>query len=222
MIEDPTRTADLVTREVRNGERDGHATKVVVARRTYPTDQADLWNAITDQDRLPRWFAPVTGDLRLGGRFQVEGNAGGVVEHCDAPASFTITWEMGEGVSWVTVTLAPAASGTVLELAHEARADDPAAAEFWTQFGPGAVGVGWDLALLGLGLHLGSGAAVDPEVAAGLTLSPEGRAFVERAATGWADAAIGAGDDPGAAHDAGHRTIAFYTTDPTVGGEHRS
>lgn len=215
MISDPIETARLVTREVRNGEREGRPTRVVVARRTYATDQADLWNALTDPERLPRWFLPVSGELRPGGRFQVEGNAGGVVMHCDEPESFTVTWEMGEAVSWVGITLAPVADGTMLELAHEALADDPAAAEFWAQFGPGAVGVGWDLALLGLGLHLGSGEPVDRAAADTFTFSGEGRAFVEQAATGWADGAIAAGDDDTAARQAAARTIAFYTTDPS-------
>ena len=222
MISDPRGTAGLVTREVRNATRDGRPTKVVVARRSYPTDQADLWNAITDRERLPRWFAPVSGELRLGGRFQVEGNAGGVVEHCDEPESFRITWEMGEQVSWVAVTLTPAGDTTVLELAHESWADDPAAAEFWARYGPGAVGVGWDLALLGLALHVDTGAPVDPEIATGFTFSPEGKTFVEVAAAGWADGAIGAGDDPTAARDAAARTVAFYTTDPSEGGEQPS
>lgn len=34
---------------------------------TYPTTPADLWAAVTRPDRLARWFAPVTGDLRDGG-----------------------------------------------------------------------------------------------------------------------------------------------------------
>lgn len=184
---------------------------MVVARRTYSTDAADLWNALTDPERLPRWFAPVHGDLRLGGRFQVEGNAGGVVERCEEPHLFAITWEMGQGASWVTVTLTEEAGGTTLELSHEAVADDPAALEFWAQFGPGAVGVGWDLSLLGLGLHVDSGEPVDPEVAMGLAFSPEGRAFIEHAATDWGRAA--------AADEAAQRTFAFYTTDPSADAE---
>lgn len=215
MITAPTETAGLVTREVRNGARDGEATKIAVARRTYPTDRADLWDAVTNPERLPRWFAPVHGDLRPGGRYDIEGNASGVVERCEEPESFSLTWEFGGQVSWVTVTLIPLGEGTTLELVHEAPVDP----DFWAQFGPGAVGVGWDLALLGLGLHLDSGQAVDPEIAASLTLSPEGIAFVERAASGWADAAVGAGDDAEQAREAAARTVAFYTTAPNEGAE---
>lgn len=210
MIDDPVAVAGLVAREVRSGDREGVPTKVVVARRTYATEQADLWAALTDPERIPRWFLPVSGDLAVGGRYQFEGNAGGVVERCDEPESFAVTWEMGPMVSWLIVTLTPTDGGTVLELSHEAPVDP----DFWDQYGPGAVGVGWDLALVGLGLHLESGAVVDPVAAAAFTISSAGVEFVALAATGWADAAVGGGDDPVAARAAGERTVAFYTVEP--------
>ena len=53
-IEDAARTVGLVTREVRTGSRDGAVTRVAVARRTYPTDRADLWDAVTNPERIPR------------------------------------------------------------------------------------------------------------------------------------------------------------------------
>ena len=113
-------------------------------------------------------------------------------------------------VSWLQVTLAPDGSGTMLELAHEAPVD-PA---LWGQFGPGAVGVGWDLALMGLGLHVDSGAPVDPAMATVFPTSPDGIAFVRRSAAGWADAAVRDGDEAGPAHEAAARTVAFYTIPP--------
>lgn len=200
--------AKLVTREVRSGSRDGAPTKTVVARRTYATDPSDLWDAVTNPDRLPRWFAPVTGDLRLGGRYQVEGNAGGVIEECDEPRTVAVTWELGGNVSWLRVTLTPDADGgTTLELVHEAFVD-----EHWDEFGPGAIGVGWDLALFGLGMHVDSGDAVDPAVAMAFTFTPEGAGLVRIAADGWSGAAITDGADAEAASAAGERTFAFYTT----------
>jgi uncharacterized protein YndB with AHSA1/START domain len=207
---DPIATADLVTREVRTAERDGAPTRVVVARRTYATDQADLWDALTNPQRLPRWFLPVSGELEVGGRYQLEGNAGGTVEECDPPRSFATTWEFGGQVSWLRVTLAPAEDGTTLELAHEAPVDP----EFWSQFGPGAGGVGWDLGMMGLGLHLASGEAMDPAEGQAWPLSPPGVEFVRRAASGWAAAAVADGDDPDAARTAADNTISFYTTMP--------
>ena len=212
MLTDPIAAAGLVTREIRTGSRDDAPTKVAIARRTYPTDQDDLWDAVTNPERIPRWFLPISGEVEIGGRYQLEGNAGGTVERCDEPDSFAVTWEMGPMVSWLTVNLSPAdGGGTTLELVHEAHVDP----DLWSQFGPGAVGVGWDLALaLGLGLHLESGAQVDPETAATYTLSPDGVAFVRAAAAGWADAAAADGDDPATAHAAAEATVAFYTTVP--------
>ena len=61
----------------------------------------DLWDALTSKERLPRWFAQVDGDLQLGGRFQVKGNAGGTITACAPPKSFSATWEFGGGVSWI-------------------------------------------------------------------------------------------------------------------------
>jgi uncharacterized protein YndB with AHSA1/START domain len=210
MTIDPLTAADLVAREVRTGERDGATTRIAVATRSYTTDRDDLWEAVTDPERLPRWFLPVSGELRVGGRYRFEGNAGGTIEACDAPTSLAVTWEYGGQVSWLRVTLTPAADGTTLELAHEAPVDP----EFWGRYGPGAVGIGWDLALMGLGRHLDSGVAVDPAQAEAWAVSPEGIEFVRRAADQWAAAAIADGDDPAGARDAAANTVTFYTVPP--------
>jgi uncharacterized protein YndB with AHSA1/START domain len=211
MVLNPVTTAGLVTREVRTSSRDGLPTKVVVASRTYGTEQADLWDALTNIERIPRWFLPISGDLRTGGRYQFEGNAGGVIERCEKPEMVAVTWEYGGQMSWLQITLTPTLQGTTLQLDHEAPIEDPT---FWNQFGPGAVGVGWDLGLMGLGLHLDSGATMDPKATEDWTTSPEGIEFVRHAATGWADAAVADGDEPGPAHEAAERTIAFYTVPP--------
>ncbi|BDT85894.1 SRPBCC family protein [Nocardia cyriacigeorgica] len=210
LLTDPRAVAGLVVREIRNGERDGAPTKIAIARRSYPTDRDDLWDALTDADRIPRWFLPVTGDLRVGGRYQFEGNAGGVIERCDAPESFAVTWEMGPQVSWVEVTLAATDAGTLLQLTHEAPVDP----QMWKQYGPGAVGVGWDLAMVALGLHLASGEPVDPAEGLAFPTTPEGTEFVRAAAADWAEAAIGGGDDPAEARAAAEQTVTFYTVEP--------
>ncbi|MFI6426417.1 SRPBCC family protein [Promicromonospora sp. NPDC050880] len=209
-LTDPAATAGLVTREVRDGSRGDAPTKIAVARRTYATDRDDLWDALTSAERLPRWFMPITGDLTVGGRYQLEGHAGGVVERCDAPHAFAVTWESNGGVSWLEVSLTPADGGTTLELVHESPVDP----DFWARYGPGAVGVGWDLSLMGLGLHLETGASLDPQAVEEWSLSEEGVTFARAASTGWADAAAAAGDDADQARAAGERTLAFYTTPP--------
>ena len=121
---------------------------MVVAQRRYAGTIDEVWDALTNAERIPRWFLPVSGDLRLGGRYQFEGNAGGEITACDPPRMLAVTWEMqADQVSWLTVRLAPAGDRTELELEHVAHVDDA----FWDQFGPGAVGVGWDMGLMGAG-----------------------------------------------------------------------
>jgi uncharacterized protein YndB with AHSA1/START domain len=192
------------------GERvlDAGTARVLTARQTYDATVEELWDTCTSAERLPRWFLPVSGDLRVGGRYQLEGNASGTIERCDPPRSFAATWEYGGEVTWIEVRLDPEDDGrTRLTLEHVAHVDD----ERWLQFGPGAVGVGWDLALMGLGLHLATGAANDPAEFAAWTGSADGIAFVTRSSRGWADATIAAGADEAEARAAEARTTAFYT-----------
>ena len=136
---DPAAHMPPMTRIVRNLERDGKPAKAVIASCVYDTDAADLWNALTDPKRIPRWFLPVSGDLKLGGRYQFEGNAGGTITECVPHKKIAATWEFGGGVSWVTVTLTPERSGTRFELEHVAEVG-----AHWDKFGPGAVGIGWE------------------------------------------------------------------------------
>ena len=63
--------------------------------RLYDTSVDDLWDALTSKERIPRWFLPVEGDLKLGGRYQLKGNAGGTITACTPPNHFAATWEFG-------------------------------------------------------------------------------------------------------------------------------
>jgi len=199
-----------VVRTVEGRDCNGKPARVVVATRVYDTDPADLWDCITNAERLPRWFLSVEGDLRLGGRYQLKGNAGGEITRCDAPRRLEVTWEFGGDVSWVNVTLEPKArERTLLTLEHIAHVD--VKREFWEQFGPGAVGVGWDLALNGLTLHLETRAAVDSTKYEAWTMSPEGKAFISASSEGWRKASIAFGTPETAANAAAARTTAFYT-----------
>lgn len=66
-----------VHRRVAGDNADGDELVRVTMRRRYSTDTKDLWSALTEPDRIARWFMPVSGDLREGGSFQLEGNANG-------------------------------------------------------------------------------------------------------------------------------------------------
>jgi uncharacterized protein YndB with AHSA1/START domain len=203
-VNDARRT--IGTRTLEAGEA-----RVATISRVYPTTVEDLWEACTDPERLPRWFLPVTGELAVGGKYQLQGNAGGTVERCDAPHSFAATWEFGGEVSWIEVTLTPEGDAARLTLEHVAHVDD----ERWAQYGPGAVGVGWDLALSsGLAQHVATGASVDPAAAEAWTMSPEGIAFIAAAGEAWAEASIAHGTPAEVARAAAARTTAFYTGQP--------
>jgi uncharacterized protein YndB with AHSA1/START domain len=198
---------DAVSRQLATSTRDGVETRVASISQRYDTTVEDLWEACTSSERLPRWFAPVTGDLSLGGRYQVEGNAGGTVESCDPPRSFSATWEYGDDISWITVRIEPDDEGARLTLEHTARADSMV--EFWERYGAGATGVGWDLALLGLAMHLATGAD-RPAESDGFEATPEGRRFIIDSSARWAEASIAAGTDPSDAGARRDRTTAFY------------
>lgn len=190
---------------------DGKAMRVVIASRTYPTTVDDLWDALTSKERLPRWFASVEGDLKLGGRYQVKGNAGGTVTACEPQRSFSLTWEFGGGVSWVNIAVAPTQDGGAkLTLEHVM---EPVG-DHWNKFGPGAVGVGWELGLLGLGIHVRSAAARDSFNEHVWGASDEGKEFVRQSGEGWIAADIAGGEPEADATTRGKRTIAFYRGEP--------
>jgi uncharacterized protein YndB with AHSA1/START domain len=68
--------------------------------------------AITKPERLARWFGAVSGDLRLGGSFQIKDNAKGEVTECKPPEMLAVTWKMYGDVGWVRAHLSPSNGGT--------------------------------------------------------------------------------------------------------------
>jgi uncharacterized protein YndB with AHSA1/START domain len=194
----------------------GEARTVEISQE-YDATVDEVWDACTNAERIPRWFLPISGELKEGGHYKLEGNAEGTIERCDPPHGFDATWEYGGEVSWIEVRFsAKGDARTRLLLTHIAHVDD----ERWAEFGPGAVGIGWDLAMIGLSLHLASGAAVDPAEFAAWSASDDGRLFVQRSGEGWRDAHIASGLDPvDAAEAAAANTIAAYTAPPEEGGE---
>ncbi|HEY8584470.1 MAG TPA: SRPBCC domain-containing protein [Capillimicrobium sp.] len=196
------------SRQVGARTLDAGEARTITVTRSYPAELEDVWDAITSPERIPRWFLPVSGDLREGGRFALEGNASGAIERCEAPTAFAATWEYGGMTSWIEVTLtAEGADRTRLELVHIAQVDDA----IWDQYGPGATGVGWDLGLLGLALYLDSGSSFDHDDAEAWAVSEEGREFATRSSERWGEASVAAGTDRAAADAAAARTTAFYT-----------
>lgn len=104
-------------------EKDGDGYRMVYEE-VYATDRDDLWDAVTSPERLARWMARYTGELRLGGRWEVasddDGPWGrGEVIACDPPAGFVTTWHAtGEEPTELTVRLESVPEGTRLVLDH--------------------------------------------------------------------------------------------------------
>jgi uncharacterized protein YndB with AHSA1/START domain len=205
---DVTEQLDAIERAVTVGPGENGIGPWIVQRvsRVYRTDVDDLWDAVTNPERLPRWFAQVDGELQLGGHYQVKDNAGGTIERCEAPHLFEATWEFGGGMSWVLVTItAEGADASRLSLEHRGEIPD----EFWTQFGAGATGVGWDLGFAGLAAYLATGTEIPLEKTDWGT-SAEGKAYMTGSSKRWADAAVAAGEPESWAREAEAATTAAY------------
>lgn len=197
-------------RRVENREHLGKPALVMVAIRSYDTTVEDLWDAITTPERLARWFLPVEGDLKLGGRYQLKGNAGGSITRCERPEALDLTWEIMGGTSWVNLRLAPDGEKARLTLEHIAHKEG-IGEEHMKQFGPGAVGIGWDLGLHGLERHVANPTtAVDHQAVETWMRSSEGKAFLRGSGDAWGAAHAASGENPEEARAKAERTIAFY------------
>ena len=195
-----------VERSVSSLEWDGRPARAVTLSRSYPTTVKDLWDTLTNAGRIPLWFLPVSGNLVPGGRYQLEGNAGGLITKCEHLSHFALTWEFGEDVSWVEVRfLADGDSHIRLRLTHTSLLS-----EHWDTYGPGAVGVGWELGLMGLAIHIVQPNEPKPDEVAFAT-SASGRKFITGSSERWGHTSVAAGTDPNAAGEAARQTTAFYT-----------
>lgn len=179
-------------------------------RRRYHADLEDVWDALTSPERLGRWMRPVTGDLRLGGVFELEGAEHGEILRCEPPRLLRVSWMFGPGAdewpgtSEVEVRLSPGAAGeTELELVHAAAVGEP----MFPTYGPGAGGVGWDLHLLTLAGFLDDGDVLDHEQ---FPASPAGREFIRGSAAAWGEAHLAGGGEPERVAAAVQATTAFY------------
>ena len=158
---------------------DGSGERVsVLLRRSYDAPIGDVWDAVTQPNRIKRWLMPISGELRVGGSFQLEGNADGEILTCEPPRLLRVTF--GGPTSIVEVRLTSQSDrDTVLELEHTVPIE-------MAQSGAGAlyVGPGWDGALMGLGLFLRGDAVGDPVAAAN---SPQAQEFSKQSVHAWAE-----------------------------------
>lgn len=111
---------DTINREVRTSG-DARALRI---RRTYDSPIESVWDACTRPDRLRRWFAEVSGELKLGGTAVADMTPDIRVhcriEHCEPPTLLRVSWDHpGEAESLLELRLAAlAGGGTELALEH--------------------------------------------------------------------------------------------------------
>ncbi|AEV86066.1 activator of HSP90 ATPase [Actinoplanes sp. SE50] len=182
--------------------------RVLTISQVYDTGLDDLWEVVTTAERLERWFLPISGELREGGKYQFEGQAGGTITRCDRPHVLALTWEFAGQVSWVEIRLTPEGDErTRFTLEHTAPVD-----EHWDRFGPGAVGIGWEMGLLGLSMHVAApDAPRDNAAIAAWTASEDAQRFMRLSGQAWAEADIAAGTDAAEARARAANTYAAYT-----------
>ncbi len=125
---------------------------------TYDTDIDDLWLACTSPERLARWIAQVSGDLRPGGTVQAvftsTWSGPAVIETCDPPHHLLLTTEPDTAdttqiEAWLT------ADGARTRLVVEERGLPTDQLPFY--------GAGWQVHLEDLGRSLTGDAPVHPD-----------------------------------------------------------
>lgn len=123
--------------------------------KSYQTEAGDVWAALTEPGRLARWFAEVTGDLRLGGEFLIvfdpddpSQRVTGSVLECRPAERLAVSWCIeGEPTSTVSVDLTAEGAVTRVVL-EEHRVPLSRAAGY---------GAGWQAYLEQLAADLGGG-----------------------------------------------------------------
>jgi uncharacterized protein YndB with AHSA1/START domain len=123
----------------RLGHQDGR--DAVVFERTFAAPISDVWAAITESERLERWFCTWTGDPASGSvlvSMNAEGEAAPVstftIDRCEPPRLLAVS-AVDENGTWVLVAELTAAGG-VTTLRFSQVIYDPAMIE--------STGPGWD------------------------------------------------------------------------------
>jgi uncharacterized protein YndB with AHSA1/START domain len=111
---------DGTHREIGSRSIDAGEARTILVRRRYTAPVGDVWRWCTEAELLGRWFMRPEGDLRLGGRFTFEGNAGGEIRRCEPPRLLAVTWVYGDRPAdevWLRLT-EHSPGATLLELEH--------------------------------------------------------------------------------------------------------
>jgi uncharacterized protein YndB with AHSA1/START domain len=124
----------------------------------FDTDIHDLWEACTRPERLVRWIAEVSGELRVGGTvealFTSTWKGAGLVEACDAPHHLLLRMEPGtDDEAEIEAWLSPEGTGTRLVVEERGLPLD----------GIHYHGAGWQAHLEDLGRSLATDSSAHPE-----------------------------------------------------------
>lgn len=147
-----------------------------------------IWDALTDPARLETWYGAVDGDLVEGGRFHLGSGAVGSILEVEAPHKLSLTWEVDGSVDPLLLRVDPEDDGTSRVSIHHTALMDRAV---FDEFGPGAVAIGWEIALQALRSEIEGGTA---PTRAWLD-SEEGQAQLRAWSIRWAAEAVAAGVD---------------------------
>lgn len=114
--------------------------------RTYDDPVPDVWSAITDSERLARWFGSWTGDPTTGEVLLTMVEAPDAAQpvrilECEPPHRLVVDLPSPDGLWRMVVTLREEGAGTVLVVEHRAVETDQV----------GSVGPGWHYYLDRLG-----------------------------------------------------------------------
>lgn len=102
--------------------------RLVSLRRTFAVSIDELWSALTEPERVRRWFSPAKIEPRVGGRIEMEGYDGssmmeGMIRVFDPPRVFEYDWVSRHQTSIVRYELEPDGAGTRLTLTEQRLTD---------------------------------------------------------------------------------------------------
>lgn len=124
MSSDIETSTDSTEHEFRRRHIAAGEARCALFRRTYDAPIEDVWDACTNPERLARWYAPVAGDLRVGGAITQGDFGSGRITRCEAPRLLTVALGGDPAPDEIELTLRPTADGgTVLEFEHATTLD---------------------------------------------------------------------------------------------------
>ena len=160
----------------------GHSVRL---RRRFDAQIEAVWAAITEPARLEMWEGKVSGSLRVGGEYELEGNSHGPILACRKPYHFAVIWDSTGAPTELDVRLAEAPDGgTLLELEHVAVIPDEYVA------GVGQFASNWELGMYLLDEYLHD--TLPPEAldwAVGEKLTPAVEELIARSDERWTELA---------------------------------